>query len=57
MLWSHSCVCAVLQGLRSDGERIDRWQDDCRLSERVEADSRDAAKWDAWLRWWYSKPL
>lgn len=36
---------------------MDRWQDDCRLSDRLEQDCQDAARWDAWLRWWYSKPL
>jgi len=51
-------VVSAHPGLRTEGERLDRREDDRRLGERLGQAAREGGEtWDAFLRWWYSKSL
>ena len=51
-------VVSAHPGLKTEGERLARREDDRRLAERLgTAASQGGEAWDAFLRWWYSKPL
>jgi len=51
-------VVSAHPGLKTEGERLDRREEDKRLGKRLGQAAREGGEaWDAFLRWWYSKPL
>lgn len=51
-------IVSAHPGLRAEGERLDRREEERRLGRRIEEAAHEGGEaWSAFLRWWYSKPL